>query len=388
MRLYRTLLALISAFAAMAAISCAPSDREAAQKEFEEIMLRNKATGLAVVAVKDGQVVYDHTFGYRDIETQEPWEKDDVLRIASISKSFTATAILQLVEQGKLSLDADVSDLMGFTIRNPHHPEVPITVKMLLSHTSSMSDANGYFSFDYLHREKSETWQKAWNKYKPGTGYQYCNLGFNTLGAIIEKVSGVRFDQYISENILKPLGVYANHNVYELDSTKFVKIYTYRSKDSTHRWTRTAYDLDKKALEDYIMGYSTAIFSPTGGLKISASDLAKVMQMHMNLGSRNGVKILDPKSSELMQSALTLTDHPDEAYGMAIIRTNDLLKGVRLVGHDGLALGAYTAMYWHPVENYGFVVMTNGCTGASDNHVFANILCESVECLYKHFIEK
>lgn len=378
---------LLGAIAIITISSCAPSAEEAAREEFAEIMARNKAIGLAVVAVKDGDIVFNETFGYKDYQTQEPWESDDVLRIASISKSFAATAILQLVEQGKLSLDADVADIMGFQIRNPHYPEVPITVRMLLSHTSSMSDANGYFSFDYLNRETSPTWEKAWNKYEPGTGYQYCNLGFNTLGAIIEKVSGVRFDQYISENILKPLGVYGNHNVHSLDPDKLVKIYTYNRRDSSFNWTKSAYDLAPDALDDYKLGYSTTIFSPTGGLKISAQDLAKVMRMHMNLGTLDGVKILEPESSKLMQSEITTTEHKDENYGMAMIRTNDLLKGQRLVGHDGLALGAYTAMYWHPEDNYGFVVMTNGCTGISDNDVFMNILCESVECMYKHFIQ-
>lgn len=378
---------LLGAIAIITISSCAPSAEEAAREEFAEIMARNKAVGLAVVAVKDGDIVFNETFGYKDYQTQEPWESDDVLRIASISKSFAATAILQLVEQGKLSLDADVADIMGFQIRNPHYPEVPITVRMLLSHTSSMSDANGYFSFDYLNRETSPTWEKVWNKYEPGTKYQYCNLGFNTLGAIIEKVSGVRFDQYISENILKPLGVYGNHNVHSLDPDKLVKIYTYNRRDSSFNWTKSAYDLAPDALDDYKLGYSTTIFSPTGGLKISAQDLAKVMRMHMNLGTLDGVKILEPESSKLMQSEITTTEHKDENYGMAMIRTNDLLKGQRLVGHDGLALGAYTAMYWHPEDNYGFVVMTNGCIGVSDNDIFMNILCESVECMYKHFIK-
>lgn len=372
----------------LSAVSCVCSAEKQAQKEFEEIMERNKAVGLAVVAVKDGRVVYNETFGYSDLDATEAWEKEDVLRIASISKSFTATAILQLVEQGKLSLDADVSDIMGFTIRNPHYPDTPITVKMLLSHTSSMSDANGYFSFDYLHRECSPTWEKAWNSYQPGTGYQYCNLGFNTLGAIIEKCSGVRFDRYVYENILKPLGVYAHHNVNELDPEKFVKIYRYSHRDSSFKWTESAYELDPDALSEYQLGYSTTLFSPTGGLKISAQDLARVMMMHMNHGTLDGVKILDRESAILMQSELTPTDHKGEHYGMAMIRTNDLLSGQRLLGHDGLALGAYTAMYWHPEDNYGFVVMTNGCTGVSDNDIFANILCESVECLYRNFVER
>ncbi len=373
--------------AALAAVCCNGSIQSEAEKEFGEIMERNKAVGLAVVAVKDGEIVYNNTFGYRDMESKEPWRKDDVLRIASISKSFTATAIMQLVEQGKLDLDADVADIMGFSIRNPHYPEEPVTVKMLLSHTSSMSDANGYFSFDYLNPDKSPSWEKAWNDYRPGTGYQYCNLGYNTLGAIIEKISGERFDKYIYNNIIAPLGLYANHNVHSLDSTKFVKIYRYNHRDSSFSCTSSAYELAADALADYKLGYSTTLFSPTGGVKISAQDLAKVMMMHMNYGTIGEIKILDSTSAALMRMDITDTDHKDETYGMALLRTNDLLKGVRLLGHDGLALGAYTAMYWHPEDNYGFIVMTNGCTGTADNGVFANILCESAECLYRHFIK-
>lgn len=377
---------LIVAAVAFFAVACnsAPG-QDVAKGELEAIMANHQAVGLAVVAIKDGAIVYSNTFGYKDKEAKTPWEETDVLRIASISKSFTATGILQLVEQGKLDLDTDVSEIMGFEIRNPKYPEIPITVRMLLSHISSMSDSNGYFSFDYLNRATSPTWEKAWNDYEPGSKYQYCNLGYNTLGAILEKVSGERFDKYIANHILKPLGVYANHNVHELDSARFVNIYRFNRTDSSQ--TRSvAYPAITDALENYTMGYSTAVFSPTGGLKISAADLAKVMMMHMNQGTLNGVKILDSTSCALMQSEITATNYEGERYGMALLRTNDLLEGHRMVGHDGLALGAHTAMFWHPEEKFGFVVMTNGCSDKTGK-VFPDIVCDAVECLYRNFIE-
>lgn len=366
------------------AVGCT-SAQDVAKGELEQIMADNNAVGLAVAAVKDGRIVYSGTFGYKDWEKKVLWEEDDVLRIASISKSFTATSILQLVEQGKLSLDADVSDIMGFVIRNPKYPDTPITVRMLLSHVSSMSDANGYFTFDNLNRETSATWEKAWNDWEPGSKYQYCNLGFNTLGAIVEKVSGERFDEYVHNHILAPLGVYANHNVHKLDTGKFVGIYNFVKRDSSYRKS-DAYPSIEDGLANYRMGYSSTLFSPTGGLKISAADLARVMMMHMNMGTLDGVKILSPESCELMQSEITTTNYEGERYGMALLRTNDLLAGHRLVGHDGLALGAHTAMFWDKEEKWGFVVMTNGCNAKTDK-VFANILCQSVECLYKNFIE-
>lgn len=358
--------------------SVAPEVMERTAAELGAIMEKYSAAGLAVAAVDEGKIVYTNTLGYKDMEAGTPWTGNDVLRIASISKSFTATGILQLVDEGKLGLDADVSELMGFEVRNPKFPDKAITVGMLLSHTSSMSDSNGYFSFESLD-------EKAWNDYEPGSRYQYCNLGYNTLGAIIEKVSGERFDKYISSHILKPLGVYGHHNVHELDSTRFVKIYRYDRNSGSYTCS-DAYSSIENKLADYRMGYSAPVFSPTGGLKISVADLAKVMMMHMNGGTLDGVKILSEESSALMQSEITPTNYEGERYGMAMLRTNDFLQGHRLVGHDGLALGAHTSMFWHPEEKFGFVVMTNGCNAVTDK-VFANIMCEAAECLYRNIIK-
>lgn len=356
------------------------------ERDLLEVMQRNEAVGLAVVAVKDGKVIYNKSLGYKDLENKTPMGETDVLRIASISKSFTTIGILQLMEQGKLELDTDVSDIMGFKIRNPKYPETPITVRMLLSHISSMSDSNGYFTLNKLNPDSSSTWQKAWNDYAPGTKYQYCNLGFNTLGAILEKVSGERFDKYILNHIIKPLGLYASFNVMDLDSTKLINLYSYNRADSSYTKSQ-AYTSPEKDLENYKLGYSTPLFSPTGGMKISALDLAKVMMMHMNMGTLDKVRILDYSSSALMQSKITPTNYDNEYYGMGIITTDNLLKGHTLTGHDGLALGAYTAMYWDKKANYGFVIVTNGCNGNTE-YDFANILCESAECLYKNLIKE
>jgi CubicO group peptidase (beta-lactamase class C family) len=111
------------------------------------------------------------------------------------------------------------------------------------------------------------------------------------------------------------------------------------------------------------------------------------MMMHMNGGTLEGVMIISSESSALMQSEITTTNYEGERYGMALLRTNDMLEGHRLVGHDGLALGAHTAMFWHPQEKFGFVVMTNGCNSVTDK-VFPNIVRETVACLYKNIVEK
>ncbi|MBQ5828010.1 MAG: beta-lactamase family protein, partial [Bacteroidales bacterium] len=368
--------------AAVASLFACTSKQQQFNEEVAAIMERNNNVGLALVAVNNGQVVLNERYGVKDIETQEPIAKDDIFRIASISKSFTATAIMQLVEQGKLDLQQDVSELVGFQVRNPKFPEKVITVEMLLSHTSSMNDANGYFTINAINPDSSATWQTAWNAYEPGTGYEYCNLGFNTLGTILERISGERFDKYIVNHILNPIGVYGGYEVLSLDTTKFVNLYSWDSEKGEYTHSPAAYATREEEIKNYVFGHSTAVFSPTGGLKISPEDLAKVMQMHMNLGTTpEGTQIISKESAEAMQSIVAPKTDEGDAYGYAIRTSNQLLDGHTMIGHTGSAYGVYTSMFWDKDRNFGFIVMTNGCNRREDNN-FMSIHRESVAAMH------
>lgn len=375
-------------------LSCkAPSNNSALENEIQSIITKNNAIGLAVVAVNKGEVIYSNTFGYKNLEEKTPLQKDDIFRIASISKSFTALGIMQLVEEGKLSLDAKVSDIIGFKVENPKYKETPITIEMLLSHSSSLNDSNGYFTLNAMNPDSSKTWESAYNNYQPGSKYEYCNLGYNTLGTIIEIVSGERFDKYIVNNILNKIGVYGGYEVSSLDSNKFVNIYEYNSADSSFTHSPAAYAKRLKEIENYTFGKSTPIFSPTGGLKISAQDLAKVMIMHMNLGKTpccaNGdsISIISKESALKMQSKLISPTDEGDAYGYAIRTTEQLLDGFTMIGHTGGAYGVFTSMFWDKDREFGFVVMTNGCNGRRD-HNFMSIHREVNAALYNNLIKR
>ncbi len=371
---------------ALASMFACTSKQDQFNNEVAAIMERNNNVGLALVAVKDGEVVLNERYGYKNLETKETMAKDDIFRIASISKSFTATAIMQLVEQGKLDLQQDVSELLGFQVRNPKFPEKVITVEMLLSHTSSMNDANGYFTINAINPDSSATWQTAWNSYEPGTGYEYCNLGFNTLGTILERVSGERFDKYIVNHILNPVGVYGGYEVLSLDTTKFVNIYTWDSENGQYIHKPAAYATRADEIANYVFGHSTAVFSPTGGLKISPEDLAKVMKMHMNMGTTpEGVQIISKESAQAMQSVVAPKTDEGDSYGYAIRISNQLLEGHTMIGHTGSAYGVYTSMFWDADRKFGFVVMTNGCNARYENNFMA-IHRECVAAMHKYFV--
>ena len=353
-----------------------------AETEIQSMMKELNVVGLSVAVVKENKIIYTHSFGLKNIENNEPLTDQNIFRIASISKSFAATSIMQLVEAKKLSLDDDFSNLVGFKVRNPSYPETVITLKMLMSHTSSINDSRGYFNLDSINPAKSDDWVKCYNDYEPGKGYQYCNFNYNMIGTVIEKVSGERFDQYVKHHVLDPLNLYGGYCVDSLDSSRFATLYEY--DDSTKKMTAApnAYNPRREEIKNYVMGYSTPIFSPTGGMKISATDLAKYMSMHMNFGKYNGVRIIKKKSAKTMQTKIS----EEEGYGLALMNMNDIIPGKHMVGHTGSAYGLYSAMFFQPKEKFGIVVITNGCAAGYDSGM-NKVTKTAVNILYEDLIK-
>lgn len=354
-----------------------------AELAIQHLIDSGKAVGIAVAVVKDNKLVYSQNFGYKELESRTPLSNTDIFRIASISKSFSATAILQLVKARKLNLTDDVSELIGFKVRNPRFPDKVITLEHLLSHRSSINDRQGYFTLDAINPAKNPNADSCYNAYAPGEGYQYCNLNFNMIGTIIEKYSGERFDQYIKHHILDPLGLYGGYCIDSLDARRFATIYEFVNDSIGFRASPGAYAPRSEEIRNYTMGYSTPIFSPTGGMKISAIDLARYMLMHMNYGKSNGKRIIPKKLSQRMQTPLST----QENYGLALEKTTRLIAGKELVGHTGVAYGLFSAMYFDPTEKWGIVIISNGCH-PSYVKGFNGVIRTVVESIYTSYITK
>lgn len=408
-------------------VSCKPSLEqriEAFESELAPLRECLNNVGLAVVYVEDNQIVYQNAFGLKNIERNEPLCTDHLFRIASISKSFTTTALMQLIEQGKVNLKDDVSTLAGFEVRNPLFPDSVITLEMLLSHTSSLSDAEGYFNLEVLNPATNPNWQNCYNDYAPGHGYEYCNLNLNLAGSFVENLSGERFDQYIVHHILEPLGLYGGYCVDSLDATRFASLYhsmedpefDYDYDNPTALpapYTRflnvdeDAYAPRSERIAAYQLGAGQApVFSPTGGMKLSAPDLARYMIMHMNYGearveTKQGVEKVRIMPEELSKQ-MQIPRSADENYGLTLWTTDLYSPGVTLVGHTGGAYGMRSAMFFHPEEKYGFVVISNGAlegvkapeqdeatstdpSGSMSGDL--NILTSTLRLMYHHFRE-
>ncbi len=358
------------------------------EANINKIIARYQGVGASVVVVRNNEICYNQTFGYNpdfnDTTLRKPIPFDGIYVIASISKTFVSTAVMQLVEKKKIKLDDDINKHLPFVVRNPNHPNVPITVRMLLCHRSSLNDKHYGWHLNQIDPSKGELWKDCYNDYAPGSEYKYCNLGYSLLGAIIENVTGERFDDYMEKYIIKPLGLNASYNLTRIDTAKLVRSLDYDQTRKRFKLDNSIYNYSyfKNRLNNYHLGYSVALLSPTGGVKITATDLARYMMMHMNDGKYAGKRII----SKMSEIEMRRPQMGNSVYGLAFSHYKGRVKGVSLDGMVGCAHGVHSSMLFNPKEKYGFVIICNGCT--SDSSDGQNMNTEIIQQLYKYLILK
>lgn len=361
-----------------------------------------KVPGLGVIVYKDGAKVYSKFLGRRVIGNDKPVTRNTRFRAASVSKMFTVFSVLQLVEQGKLNLCADVSEYLGFELRNPNFPDKPITIEMLASHTSSLRDDKVYsippdVSVKNFFTTDGAYWEDGAHFATFADDFTYCNLNYGLLGTIIEAVTGKRFDIYQKENILNQLDTRADYVPANLTCAAFDMLGTvYRKENPADNWCGSIDDFkgiqpakDTLALQnpynetfshvynlsDYRAGSNATIFSPQGGLRISFEELTHALEMLMNGGTYRGKQILSRQSVETMFKPRWIYNGnngdtcggaiPNYALGVYRIDGNGSNRvckdyAVDLIGHTGVAFGMLSGLFFIPNTHSGFVYMMNG----------------------------
>ena len=354
-----------------------------------------RTMGLATVLFKGDDILYMNAFGWRDKVGGDPLDVNDIFKIASMSKSFSAVSILQLIDEGKLSLEDDVSDLMGFPVRHPKWPDIPITLKMLLSHTSSMKDGSGnsrYWTPDWVNPSVTSVdsmLRHAFYDYAPGQGYNYCNRGFNMLGNIIERASGERFDDYVRHHILDPLGAgKAGYNVDSLDTDRLVTMYGYnKSEDKLLRNNAYVRKNEKKVADGtYVLGEDGWGWSPTGGMKITLPDLTRwLMTLRDSCITPSGVRLISPAAYRKLTTHTTPAD-PGTDYCLGTRTETRLIDGKTLYGHTGSLHGYKGCMFVHPTEGWGFICLCSSTRLTRINEVY-EIYYRVGNLLYEQYIK-
>nr|WP_238345821.1 serine hydrolase domain-containing protein [Luteimonas saliphila] len=260
---------------------------------------------------RDG-ITETRTDGLADIAAQRAVTADDPVRVASVSKLVVAIGVLRLVEAGRLDLDADVSDALGWTLRHPQWPDAPITLRLLLSHRSGLTDGAGYWQVP-LGEELAPLLDdpRAWDaQHPPGDFFRYANLNFPLVAAVMERATGERFDLLMDRLVLAPLDIAGCYNWDACDpatAARAVVLYDGERKPvrDDHHGAKPACNVIPAADGDcdlalWRAGANGATFSPQGGLRISANGLTKVGRLLLGEGEVDGVRLLSPDSVRML----------------------------------------------------------------------------------------
>lgn len=355
---------------ALFVLTCITCDAHIIDDTIIGVMQKYDAIGVSVAIVKNNSIVYMNSFGSNpvyDLEEKDypPLRTDGFFWLASVSKTFISTSIMQLVEKKKIKLEDDVNKYLDFSVRNPCYPDNPITVRMLLCHRSGLNDSQYGWTLKMLEKKDSPAYSASFNSYEPGHKYDYCNLGYSLLGAIIENVSGMRFDEYVDKFILRKLQLSGSFNLTNIDCSKLIYAMQYDQDLEIFRKEPSIYNYDviRKTLVSYELGHSTAGLSPAGGMRITIESLAKYAIAHMNYGRFHFKRILK-KQSEL---EMWKPQGDGTNYGFAFSTYTTIVPGVNLIGMTGGSHGFHTAMFFDPQKRTGFVVMCNGCNSKWGN---------------------
>lgn len=349
---------------------------------FLEMSKEHYASGSRLVVANKDEIFFDECYGMSSIERNEETTKETVYRIASISKTIAAIGLMQLVEAGKVNLDDDLSDIFGFKIRNPKYPDVKITVRMLTTQTSSILDGYDDEELDADIPEKGYNGVNGTNlecylkdllvpndgpyytpltfaDYKPGSGWTYSNFGCGIMACVIEKVSGEYFTDYMENHIFKPLGIDASFIAGRvINKDKIADMYQcYREN------TKTVYNRERFINFRYkLFPLGENYRGPAGGLYINITNLTKLLQLLLNKGTLNGVKILEEKTVEEMYQMQWFGFSNDTYKGKAIQMKvyDDPDPNFIFRGHTGGAYGVRSYFFFNLEEKLGACFITNG----------------------------
>lgn len=337
--------------------------------------------GLAVAVVREDGRGWSHGFGHANLSTQKPMTAHSVMGVASVSKMVTATAAMQAVEAGVLDLDEDINTKLPFAVRNPLHPETPITLRQLLTHTSSIVDSDIYktpavFHFGGDHPQELGDFLESYltpdgEHYaadgnflpqEPGVQFSYSNVGYGLIGHLVESATGTSFDELTRTRIFEPLG---------MDDSGW----TLRDTDST----TLQYGLKDGPLADLMVGETTgpwraytpydAVTYPDGALRTSAHDFSRFMAAIMNGGALGDARILEPQTVTTMltpqdlgeSNAAVMAEEGIAAQGLGFVQLllPGLGEGTTRVGHTGGDPGKIGVAYLDPTTKVSVLAFMN-----------------------------
>jgi CubicO group peptidase (beta-lactamase class C family) len=340
-------------------------------------MAEKKVPGFAVCLVKDSTMIWSKSYGLADIKNNIPLSIDAIMNIGSISKTFTATAAMQLWEKGLIDLEADINKYLDFKIRNPNYPDKPITISQILTHTSSIQDGKAYhhsyscgdptislneWIVNNLTPEGKYYFDGSnFGDWSPGTKDEYSNVAFGLLGLIIEKVTRQPFNEYCKENIFEPLNM--NNTGWllsEIDTSKHIRPYAYVFEENRNDIVENKRLYPNES--EFVVGsyVENCLYSfpnyPDGLVRTTVKELSRYLIAIINGGEYNGSRIL---KSETLNKMLSLQIEGNNSQGLCW-HTFEIDS---TWGHTGGDPGIATYLIFNQKNKIGIITFQNNCVG-------------------------
>jgi CubicO group peptidase (beta-lactamase class C family) len=357
----RLIIYLVSALLSLSLIAQNPNPSAAIDSQIENMMDNLRVPGLSTVVVKDGEIVWINSYGYANTDLAKPYTNQTSQMLASVSKIFTGIAVMQLVDEGLISLDDEINNYLPFQVYIPNFTSVAITFRMLLTHTSSIRDGNAmdnYYNYngdptimlaDCMERYFSVTgsdYHPTGNflNAQPGTVYEYSNMATALSGYLVEVIKGMPFNEYCNENIFNRLC---------MDNTRWF-LSEFQNLDdlaSPHEFFTSQYHtIDHYGFADY----------PNGLLRSNVTDLANMMITLLQEGSFNNEMFIDSGVlSQMFTHQVAILD-PYQGLQFYSENFNTSSGNVTMWGHNGGELGIGTDLFLDLENNIGIAVLGNG----------------------------
>lgn len=315
-------------------------------------MERSDVAGATVLVMKDGQELLKKGYGYSDLAKKSPVDPDtSMFRLASISKLFTWVSVMQLVEQGKLDIDADVNNYLDFKIAPAFGK--PVTLRNLMTHTGGFEEV--LHDIIYVEPHKSTSLRdflianQPRRMYPPGQIPAYSNYGVGLAGYIVQRVSVEPFEQYVSEHIFQPLGM--KHSSF--NQPMIAELGPYVS------------DGYRASTEKPAIGFEIFNPAPAGGVSSAAGDMEKFALALLNGGELDGHRILKTETRDLMWTPQF--DASDQLPPICMGFYQTWRNNLRFIGHDGDLIAFHSMFLLEPTQKLVVFVSYNSAGSASKN---------------------
>ena len=337
----------------------APQSLALVREEARRIARQNRIVGLSLVLCAPGGATDAVCLGHARLHPRTPVTERTCFRVASVSKLVMSFGALSLVESGALALDTDIGALLGYPVRSPHAPGTPVTLRMLLTHTSGLRDEGSYGTRGMTPgctlRELLDDPQN-WLPQRPGEAFHYSNLGAGAAGSVMERATNAPFDAILQARVFAPLSIRASYDprrivpAGDLADGYAVRgiLPPVRRYDAASLAARPPEPFDPE--RDYLCA--------AGRLITDSAGMAALVRL---LGSNDGMGVLSPASLALMRT-------PQDGQGgigacgrgLNVAFLPDVFPGISAVGHQGVAYGMCAELFADPARGVGVGVMTSG----------------------------